>query len=99
MKKPPVSLVGSQAVDGHQELAAAVIHQAVLDAASPDAAAMVLGGWPGSRARREVSENRNGREWRLNPSPNGIHTVSGSSLAPGNTIKCLRVKRWRASVP
>ena len=37
MKKRPISLLSSDSVDAHQELAAAVIHQAVLDAASPDA--------------------------------------------------------------
>ena len=37
MKKPPVSLPGSaQALATHQELAAAVIRQAVLDASHPD---------------------------------------------------------------
>ena len=36
MKKPPTALLGSHSVDAHQELAAAVIHQALLDAASPD---------------------------------------------------------------
>jgi hypothetical protein len=37
MKKPPVSLLGSRGVDAHQELAVAVIRQAVLDAANPSA--------------------------------------------------------------
>ena len=36
MKKPPTALLRSDSIDAHQELAAAVIHQAVLDAASPD---------------------------------------------------------------
>jgi hypothetical protein len=37
MKKRPVSLLDRKAVDAHQELAAAVIRQALLDATNPDA--------------------------------------------------------------
>lgn len=38
MKKPPVSLLGSpKALDAHQELAVAVIRQALLDATDPGA--------------------------------------------------------------
>ena len=45
MKKQPVSLLrSSKAVDAHQELAAAVIRQALLDAANPDAAERVRAG-------------------------------------------------------
>jgi len=42
MKKPPVSLLSStRGVDAHQELAVAVIRQAVMDATNPNAASKV----------------------------------------------------------
>ncbi len=45
MKKPPIALLNSsRAVDAHQELAAAVIRQALLDANNPAAATHVRAG-------------------------------------------------------
>ena len=45
MKKPPVCILSStRAVDAHQELAVAVIRQAMLDAVNPTAATRVRDG-------------------------------------------------------
>ncbi len=59
MKKPPVSLLSSpRAMDAHQELAVAVIRQAMLDAANPTAAARVRDG-----ARKFLADSPMLREW------------------------------------
>ena len=76
MKKPPVSLVGSQAVDGHQELAAAVIHQALLDAASPDASEKVRVG-----ARAFLAGSPMLRQW-----------CSVAGLDPELVARCLKTE-------
>ncbi|RPI55286.1 MAG: hypothetical protein EHM55_08355 [Acidobacteria bacterium] len=59
MKKPPVSLLNStRSVDAHQELAVAVIRQALLDATNPCAASRVRDG-----ARAFLAGSPMLREW------------------------------------
>ena len=76
MKKPPVSLVSSQGVDGHQELAAAVIHQALLDASSPNASENVRVG-----ARAFLAGSPMLRQW-----------CSVAGLDPGLVARCLKTE-------
>ena len=59
MKKPPVPLLNpTRSIDGHQELAIAVIRQAVMDATNPSAEDRVRAG-----AREFLAGSPMLREW------------------------------------
>jgi hypothetical protein len=76
MKKPPVSLLSSaRAIDAHQELAVAVIRQAMLDATNPAAANRIRAG-----ARAFLADSPMLRQW-----------CSVAGLDPGIVIeKCSK---------